>query len=157
MTPVIARSGRTGSLLPFPAAATRPRRAAADQAGSSSSPETEEPDRRGLRRPPGINPPQVRAPAGEPGRQIRAFRNLAVQHAVAAALVSVRKLAGQDLAGHGRPTRRPKTNFSVGCVGSVVVPSWAEPASLVTAGIAKYWKVIVVSPGNQPGSTSKIE
>jgi hypothetical protein len=45
----------------------------------------------------------------------------------------------------------------VGCVGSVVVPSCAEPASLVTAGIAKYWKVIVVSPGRRPGSTSKIE
>ena len=56
-----------------------------------------------------------------------------------------------------RPTRRPKTNFSVGCVGSVVVPSCAEPASLVTAGIAKYWKVIVVSPRCRPGSTSKME
>ena len=56
-----------------------------------------------------------------------------------------------------RPTRRPKTNFSVGAVGSVVVPSWAVPASLLTAGIAKYWKVIVVSPRRSPGSTSKIE
>ena len=34
------------------------------------------------------------------------------------------------------PTLRPKTNFSVGTLGSVVVPSWAVPASLVTAGIA---------------------
>src|SRR6202000_3058979 len=55
------------------------------------------------------------------------------------------------------PTLRPKTNFSVGTLGSVVVPSWAVPASLVTAGIAKYWNVIVVSPGCWPGSTSKIE
>jgi hypothetical protein len=45
-----------------------------------------------------------------------------------------------------RPTPRPNTNFSVGCAGSVVVPSWDAPASLLTAGIAKYWKVIVVSP-----------
>ncbi len=44
------------------------------------------------------------------------------------------------------PTLRPKTNFSVGTLGSVVVPSWAVPARLVTAGIAKYWKVMVVSP-----------
>jgi len=58
---------------------------------------------------------------------------------------------------YGWPTRRPKTNFSVGCVGSVVVPSWALPASLLTAGIAKYWKVMVVSPGRAPGSTSKME
>src|SRR6266404_5787549 len=56
-----------------------------------------------------------------------------------------------------RPTRRPKTNFSVGVVGNVVVPSCAEPASLVTAGIAKYWNVIVVWPGRAPGSTSKME
>jgi hypothetical protein len=56
-----------------------------------------------------------------------------------------------------RPTFRPKTNFSVGVVGSVVVPSCAVPASLLTAGIAKYWKVMVVSPGPEPGSTSKIE
>jgi hypothetical protein len=54
-------------------------------------------------------------------------------------------------------TLRPKTNFSVAALGSVVVPSWAVPASLVTAGIAKYWKVMVVSPGCAPGSTSKME
>src|ERR1700683_2989047 len=66
-------------------------------------------------------------------------------------------MTGWRTAGAGtygrRPTRRPKTNFSVGCVGSVVVPSCADPASLVTAGIAKYWNVIVVSPGRRPEST----
>jgi hypothetical protein len=69
----------------------------------------------------------------------------------------VATVSGNPSVRYGRPTRRPKTNFSVGCVGSVVVSSCAEPASLVTAGIAKYWKVIVVSPGCRPGSTSKIE
>jgi hypothetical protein len=59
-------------------------------------------------------------------------------------------------AGMPRGTRRPKTNFSNGLVGSVVVPSWAEPASLLTAGMAKYCMVMVVSPGRSPGSTSKI-
>jgi hypothetical protein len=56
-----------------------------------------------------------------------------------------------------RPTFRPKANFSVGVVGSVVVPSCAGPASLLTAGIAKYWKVMVVSPGPEPaaGLTSR--
>jgi hypothetical protein len=53
-------------------------------------------------------------------------------------------------------TARPNTNFSVGTVGSVVVPSCALPAWLVTAGIAKYWKVMVVSPRCWPGSTSKM-
>ena len=55
------------------------------------------------------------------------------------------------------PILRPKTNFSVGTLGSVVVPSWALPASLLTAGIAKYWNVMVVWPGCSPGSTSKME
>jgi hypothetical protein len=39
-------------------------------------------------------------------------------------------------------------------LGSVVVPSCAEPASLLTAGMAKYFMVMVVSPGRTPGSTS---
>jgi hypothetical protein len=56
-----------------------------------------------------------------------------------------------------RLTLRPKTNVSVGVAGRVVVPSWAVPASLLTAGMAKYWKVMVVSPGRVPGSTSKVE
>jgi hypothetical protein len=51
---------------------------------------------------------------------------------------------------------RPKTNFSYGSVGSVVVPVCSEPVSSLTAGTAKNWNVIVVSPGRRPGSTSKI-
>jgi hypothetical protein len=64
---------------------------------------------------------------------------------------------GSQRKSQARRTLRPKTNFSVGAEGSVVVPSWAVPDSLLTAGIAKYWNVIVVSPGFLPGSTSKIE
>ena len=45
-----------------------------------------------------------------------------------------------------REIPRPKTRVSKGVIGNVVVPSWAGLASLLTAGMAKYFIVIVVSP-----------